>query len=415
MIRLHLVGFTTDLKNLIFSDQRGARSGGFVVSLDARLKRTLDEVERLEGGAHELAAEVADAPSVSRPQQPESHPPARVPAPASEHHQEYEAAHEDDEEDEAYYDEEADEEYEDYEAEGEDAEAEPPPPPPKPRVISKLTPKEIQSLLRQGKTEEQVAEIAETDVDWVQRFSFAILAERAGVIEAVKSAQLTKPRLGVSAKNIGESVLANVAAKQVKMTPAQIDDAWRAVRTNGLWQVSFEYVSRGQKRVAEYSFDPASRTVEPLNDVAMDIGWRSDQLGKPAGPKATASSPRVVSGVSARTARTAKAARASGASQTPGGVKKKPARPAGGTSASTRRGSGPRQQAGSIRPLSPEVEPPPLPELHRRAPAPSAPGLGSRIDVGGGEEDDEFIIRKPKNGPSEYDSLPKVWRPRRRV
>lgn len=352
-----------------------------MVSLDSRLKRTLEEVARLEEEPEEVLEaqsrreEAAGTKSAATSGRDES---AR----------EGEAEELEDEEEVA------------------------PPEPPKPRVASKLTPKELQSLLRQGKSEEEVARAAGTDVEWVQRFSFAILAERAGVIDAVRSAQLTKPRLGVSEKTIGEAVQANVEAKRLQMSQDDIDAAWRAVRTNGLWHVSFEYFSRGQKRVAEYSFDPATRTVEPLNDLAMDIGWRSDQHAKPAGPKATTTAPKVVSGVSARTARTANAARSAG----PAKNKKRPNRTASPRPAPRRTLPGEaRPQAGSIRPQLPEPDYELRLDTPRRPSTEADPALGSRVDVGGGEEDDEYIIRKPKSDSSEYSSLPKVWRPRRRV
>jgi hypothetical protein len=120
MVRLHLVGFTTDLKNLIFATRRGAKSGGYVVSIDPRLKRTLKEVARLE---EEGPAE----------------PPPRAGASRSQSR------------------------------------------------TSQLTPKEIQALLRAGKTVEQVAKLADTDAAWVERFNNPIIAEKAGVIDDVKS------------------------------------------------------------------------------------------------------------------------------------------------------------------------------------------------------------------------------------
>jgi DNA repair exonuclease SbcCD ATPase subunit len=45
--KLHLVGFTTDHDGLIFSARRGARSGSFVVPLDAALLEALEEASRL--------------------------------------------------------------------------------------------------------------------------------------------------------------------------------------------------------------------------------------------------------------------------------------------------------------------------------------------------------------------------------
>ncbi len=44
--KLYVVGFTSDLRGLILSRQKGVKSGGFVVALDDQLRRTIDEVYR---------------------------------------------------------------------------------------------------------------------------------------------------------------------------------------------------------------------------------------------------------------------------------------------------------------------------------------------------------------------------------
>jgi hypothetical protein len=241
MIRLHLVGFTTDLKNLIFGNEPGATSGGYVVSIDARLRRTLDEVARME----EEALAGPDVAALGEELRAEEEP---------------------------------------YEEEEEEV-AEAPAAPRRVRafedVHSKLTPKEIQALVRQGKSEEQVARLAGTDVAWVRRFTFPILAERAGVIEAVRSARLSKPRLGPSALNIGEAVEENLGARHIKVGSQEMDDSWRAVRKNGLWHVSFEFPSGGKRRSARFSFDPETRHVDALNDVAIEIAYKAGPRSRP--------------------------------------------------------------------------------------------------------------------------------------
>ncbi len=363
MVRLHLVGFTTDLKNLIFADERGATSGGYVVSVDARLRHTLEEVARLE------EVEGYEPDEVEESQQPEA--------------------------------------------------------PPTPRVVSKLTPKEIQSLLRAGKTEEQVARLAGTGVDWIRRFSFAILAERRDVIDAVRAATLSKPRLGPSGMNIGDAVEENLGAKRLRMGPEAIEEAWKAMRKNGRWQVSFEYESRGQKRLARYSFDPNTRHVEPLNDIALELGWRADSRGKTPTPRPTAGTSKMVSGVRPSPGRGAAAAK-------PGQVK----------AAGTTRVAGGRGGGGAERPISAGTRPVPKPTpSSRRAVAARAneeagpeeqPSPRRRLGQPAGEEtqsvppdtgsepdpdstSDEFIIQRPRNSErTEYGSLPTVWRPSRR-
>lgn len=251
MIRLHLVGFTTDLKNLIFGNEPGATSGGYVVSIDARLRRTLEEVARMEEealGGVDLTTPHEEPPVEEEPLEEEEEvteapaPPKRVRA------------------------------FED--------------------VHSKLTPKEIQTLVRQGKSEEQVARLAQTDVAWVRRFTFPILAERAGVIEAVRSARLSKPRLGPSVLSIGEAVEENLGARHPKVSPQGIDESWKAVRKNGRWHVSFEFPSGGKRRSARFSFDPETRQVDALNDVAIEIGYKAGPRSRPGGGRPSAGGSR---------------------------------------------------------------------------------------------------------------------------
>lgn len=389
MVRLHLVGFTTDLKHLIFADKRGAASGGFVVGLDSRLRRTLEEVARLEEEAdRELEPEVPDAPHEDALEAPKA-----------------------------------------------------------PRVDSKLTPKQIQSLLRQGKSEEQVARLAQTGVEWIKRFSFAILAERRDVIDAVRSATLAKPRLGPSGMNIGEAVDENLGARRLRMGPEAMDAAWRAVRKNGRWHVSFEYQSRGQKRLARYSYDPTTRQVEPLNDIALELGWRAE-----SGAGAAGSSVRAAPGSRVQPNSRPVAARSSG-SPASFGVAASPKPSASGRTAATPRqvstakgtgrvrtgvapkpGSGipvppVRKGSGAIRPAEPVQEPvaqqpPPAEPVSKWRPPEEEDleaGVQDTAQPPSEDEDDAeqredgFIIRRPRKQRGEYSTLPTVWKPSRRV
>ncbi|MEO7804321.1 MAG: septation protein SepH, partial [Actinomycetota bacterium] len=234
MAKLYLVGFTTDLKSLIFAARKGAKSGSYIVSIDSRLKRTLEEVVRLDSqpkpaksGAKSLPeGQILPSLDGARP--------------------------------------------------------------------SGLSPREIQMLLREGKTLEQVAKLAETDVSWVERFIQPIIAERAGVIVLVKSAKISKSRLGLSDKDVGTAVSWNLESKRVHMSSEEIDDAWTAVRREGRpWQVSFQYKSRGQRKVARFTYDQETRTVEPMNAVALDIGWLvGSKKSSPPAPSRPAAKPK---------------------------------------------------------------------------------------------------------------------------
>lgn len=219
MVKLYLVGFTTDLKNLIFAKTRGAKSGTFLVNVDGRLRRALEEVARLE--AEEKAAKKAAKKAE------------------------------------------------------------------KGARSSKLTPREIQELLRRGRSPQEVAKLAETDVAWIERFTSPILAERAGVVEAVRASYVAKQRLGPSAVPVGPAMEANLRERRVNLTSDDFDDAWTAVRREGRWEVSFRYKSRGHRRTASFGYDPESRAVRALNDLARSLAWRSSDQRRPVKRKRT--------------------------------------------------------------------------------------------------------------------------------
>jgi len=215
MVKLYLVGFTTDLNELIFATRKGARKGSYIVTIDKRLTGTLEEVARLaKEGNPEIA--LSGMGKVVDPSPPSS-----------------------------------------------------------------LRPKEIQALLREGKSEDQVAKMANTDVSWIGRFNSPIIAERAGVIESVQAGTVSKLRLGPSSAPVGQSIQNNLIAKRVQMGKDAFDDGWKAVRKGGRWQVSFQYLSRGQRRVARFSFDPDTKAVEPSNSVALDLGWSGTEVKRP--------------------------------------------------------------------------------------------------------------------------------------
>ena len=77
--KLYLVGFTTDLRGLILSRQKGVKSGGFIVDVDDQFRLTLEEVSRLHGGDRSAGAPSRDG-IVEAVQVPEAAVQADVPA-----------------------------------------------------------------------------------------------------------------------------------------------------------------------------------------------------------------------------------------------------------------------------------------------------------------------------------------------
>jgi hypothetical protein len=144
-----------------------------------------------------------------------------------------------------------------------------------PAAESKLTIKEIQALLREGRTVESVARKAGVDPTWIERFEGPIVWERDGMARRTQRSTLVRSRRGRSESPLGEAVVANLRRRRVAMTEEQIEAAWDSVKESrtGTWRVCFTFISRGRSRVAEWRFDPETSEVAALNELANELGW----------------------------------------------------------------------------------------------------------------------------------------------
>jgi hypothetical protein len=371
MQKLHLVGFTADFDGLIFSPRKGAKSGSFVVPIDARLLKQIAEAERLRDGGSPSSssggAEVhrAGVPRLVRPE-------------------------------------------------------------------SSLSPREMQDRIRAGWSLEEVAGEAGVDLDWVSRFAAPVLAEVRQVVEQARELIYDKPRVGLSALPLGASVRRNVVDRGVRIIDDdEFDDCWSAYELDDdSWVVRFAYLSRGRSQEAEWRLDLETDELQSRNRLASQLGHvpkgraRRAASVAPAPPKRTGGSARVIpptpspvpapaaapkkaSGRKASAKKAAKkiAAKKVAARKAPAKATKAPAKPASRAAARktvakkaapTRRAT-PRSSAGrkkaSSRPAKKPAKGERAPELtelmHRPntppapvRPAPPAPAMGSRSPRG---------------------------------
>lgn len=211
-VRLKVVGVSDDGLSLVLATRTNARSGAYRLALDEALLERLEEAR-----ARVLAAQAPPEPA------PEPEPPAAEPA----------------------------------------------------RVESKLTVKEIQALLRQGRSVQSIAKKAGVAEAWIERFEVPIVWERAGMATRAQRATLVKSRSGASAVPLGEAVLANLKARGVAMSPEAYESSWDSTRhaKTGRWTVTFTFTARGRPHVAEWELDAEGIEVHPLNKLAGDLGW----------------------------------------------------------------------------------------------------------------------------------------------
>lgn len=272
MQRLYLVGFTTDLRSLILSRQKGVKSGGFSIAIDDRLVQTVEEVLRRQNevaaaGAQPTGAEIAVAPAALAGAAPGDAPGAVRTG------------------------------------------------------RSRLTPKDIQSHLREGRSVQDVARMAGTDVAWIERFVGPILAEREGIVEAVRAGTIVRPRAGRSGFTVGEAIAANLRDRKGGTSISGPNEGWTAVRRAGGWEVTFRYSVRGQAREAQFAFDTETRAVKAMTPHAAEVAWRAAEpersVAEPPPIPERVAPPRPPTVLTARPTRTVPPGRGAGVRSVP--------------------------------------------------------------------------------------------------
>ncbi|HVL80737.1 MAG TPA: septation protein SepH [Actinomycetota bacterium] len=251
MIRLHLLGFTPDLKGLVFSGRRGGRTGTYWVPVDDEFWKSLQQLEgtraeravaepKPKGRRRKLTAdeltlvEVRELLAGRRGSPAAAEQPPAAPEPESE-----------------------------------------PEPEKAPKQESRLSLREVQSLLREGRSVKDVADLAGVDEAWVERFTGPVMHEVRGVVAMTRAAYQQRARLGPSGLPVGDAVVRNLQdRKATQQTLEGIDEGWDARRTRtGLWRVRLRFTHRGKRRAAEWDFSKETREVHPRNDLARELGW----------------------------------------------------------------------------------------------------------------------------------------------
>jgi DNA-binding CsgD family transcriptional regulator len=129
---------------------------------------------------------------------------------------------------------------------------------------SKLTPREIQSLIRSGSTLEEVADLAGVSIDRVDRYAGPILHEREHIAQQAAQVSVGRDDHG-AVMLLGELVGHRLEERGVPGDGMHWD-AWR--RDDGGWEVRLDYLAGDRERSALWVYDPARRTVTPDDDEA---------------------------------------------------------------------------------------------------------------------------------------------------
>ncbi|MGQ4526514.1 septation protein SepH [Dermabacteraceae bacterium P7074] len=128
---------------------------------------------------------------------------------------------------------------------------------------SSYTPRDIQSLLRAGRSPEEIAEISGLPLEHVTRYAGPILGEREMTATRARRFHVGKgdsPRLE-------DLVHDRLRARAASAGP--VWDSWR--RENGLWTLTLGFTAGGRERVAVWRVDLVRETLSAENDEARWI------------------------------------------------------------------------------------------------------------------------------------------------
>ncbi len=218
MQRLHLVGFTSELDGLIFSAASGARSGGYVVTVDAELLDAIREVllrrESRSGGPRQAPVALTMGPTG--------------------------------------------------------------------RLASGLTPKEIQARLRAGRSVAEVAFEAGVGEDWVRRLAPPVFAEQAHMVARALTVPVTADDGEPGPMALGDAVSATLADRGVVLTADELVAGWSALQVGpSSWVVQFRDIDGGPEIVARWAFDVRQGTLVPLDPSAAELARVAGRSARP--------------------------------------------------------------------------------------------------------------------------------------
>lgn len=127
-----------------------------------------------------------------------------------------------------------------------------------------LRPREIQALLRSGRSAEDIAELAQVPVEHVRRYEGPVIAEREWTAQRARSFSVGR----------GGPALEDVVADRLAARLASSDTAWDAWRRqDGSWTLELTFSAGGRTRQAHWQVQLEARSVTALDDEAR---WMSD-------------------------------------------------------------------------------------------------------------------------------------------
>lgn len=137
----------------------------------------------------------------------------------------------------------------------------------------RVSPREIQAMIRSGKSAAEVVAETGEPAEYVQRFEGPVVAEREYVVTAARSvpvAVAAEVDASVASRTFGgviDSRLSELKAADVR---------WASWKTDLHWIITVTFLDAGVEREARWTFDPKKATLIPSNHEAQSLSQQGE-------------------------------------------------------------------------------------------------------------------------------------------
>ncbi|MBO1806206.1 septation protein SepH [Leucobacter ruminantium] len=139
------------------------------------------------------------------------------------------------------------------------------------RDVSRIRPREIQALIRSGKTRSQVAEETGLEEADIERYEEPVLAERRYILERAHAVAVRAEAHDEDEQSFG----AVIGARLVTLgADASEWSSWKEDQAG--WMIGLEFLSHDTAHRAVWSFDHRKGVLSPLNTDAVNLSKQGD-------------------------------------------------------------------------------------------------------------------------------------------
>lgn len=139
------------------------------------------------------------------------------------------------------------------------------------RDTSRVRPREIQALIRSGKTRAQVASLTGLDEIDIERYEEPVLAERRYILELAQAVPVRTDASDETDQRFGEVISERLVGLG---SDANEWSSWRDEEAG--WMIGLEFISHDVTHRAVWSFAHRKGTLSPLNPDAVSLSKQGD-------------------------------------------------------------------------------------------------------------------------------------------